>query len=131
MLSSTAAGFLTAGSDSPHILRNQPQDGLPDAIDLRIAPEDTTLSAATRHLCGAAPANEPPQAVAVALDTSGSGVSTRVGRSVWLDWRGSSDPEGDPLRYTWTVVARPLGCTAQPETPAAQGTPICTSSRPG
>ncbi|MCC6145382.1 MAG: hypothetical protein IT368_16370 [Candidatus Hydrogenedentes bacterium] len=44
---------------------------------------------------------------------AGQDQTRRVGQSVTLNGSGSTDPEGEPLTYAWTFVARPEGSTAQ------------------
>lgn len=52
------------------------------------------------------PANRAPLAHAGAAQTGRSGIA------IQLDGRASSDPDGDPLSYTWTLSARPDGSGA-------------------
>lgn len=42
----------------------------------------------------------------------GSAVSVRVGGSIELDGRRSTDPDGDALVYTWTLQSPPLSLTS-------------------
>jgi hypothetical protein len=51
-------------------------------------------------------ANSPPVA------NVGPDQSVTVGDAVLLDGTGSSDPDGDNLSYTWSVVSRPAGSAA-------------------
>lgn len=43
---------------------------------------------------------------------AGSDQSVTVGATVLLDGTGSSDPDGDALQFTWTMVSRPGGSAA-------------------
>jgi hypothetical protein len=52
------------------------------------------------------PVNDPPVADA------GPDQTASVGTTVRLDGTGSSDPDGDPLAFQWTLVARPAGSTS-------------------
>ena len=54
----------------------------------------------------------PPATNAVPNARAGGAQSVLVGASVQLDGTASTDPEGDALTYTWTLVSRPLGSTA-------------------
>ena len=54
--------------------------------------------------CG--PVNRPPAA------NAGPDQTVPVGAIVALDGTGSSDPDGQPLTFTWNLVARPTGSTA-------------------
>lgn len=43
---------------------------------------------------------------------AGSDQTVNAGSTVYLDGSGSSDPEGDPLVYAWTLTSRPGGSAA-------------------
>jgi hypothetical protein len=50
---------------------------------------------------------------------AGTAQSVREGASVMLDGRRSADPDGDPVRYAWTLTAGPPGSAAVLITPNA------------
>jgi hypothetical protein len=113
VLTSTGRGRLAAGADSSMVVRYQPQDGLADELSVRLLPSDGSVPSATLTVSGSAPDNLAPTAVAVEYDTRQNVFTTEVGQTVWLDGTGSSDPEGDPLQYQWSVTFSPNGSTAQ------------------
>lgn len=41
-----------------------------------------------------------------------------LGDAAMLDGSGSSDPNGDPLTFAWSIITRPSGSAAQPEAPS-------------
>jgi len=51
----------------------------------------------------------PPPANRAPVADAGIDVIAVVGETVVLDGAGSSDPDGDALTYSWTLVARPNG----------------------
>jgi hypothetical protein len=68
----------------------------------------TTIDALSwRISCGNCGGNRPPVANAGANQTS------PIGQAMTLDGSASTDPDGDPLRFTWTVVSAPAGVSLQ------------------
>jgi RHS repeat-associated protein len=78
------------------------------------APDSVTLGTA----------NSRPQA------NAGPHQTVPVGATAWLDGSASRDPDGDPLRFQWSVVSRPTGSTASVADPTARQTAF-VPDRPG
>jgi hypothetical protein len=68
--------------------------------------DGTVGSAADSVTVSAAAGNVAPTA------SAGPDQAVSVGQSVTLSGSGSSDPEGSPLTYTWSIVSKPAGSTA-------------------
>ena len=69
--------------------------------------------------------NSSPSTVAITgantagLANAGPDQSVPVGNTVTLNGSGSTDVDGDPLTYSWSIISAPLGSTAVLSNPAA------------
>ena len=70
------------------------------------------------------PVNHPPVA------NAGPAQTAPVGATVHLDGTGSSDPDGNPLTFQWTLAAKPTGSTAT-LVGATTATPTLTLDKAG
>lgn len=120
----TYAWSLTAPAGSIATLSNPAAVGPTFVADLPgeyvaqlIVSDGSTASAAVSVTVAVAPAgaNLPPVA-----DT-GTSEAVGVGQTVTLDGSGSSDPEGNPLSYAWSLLSTPAGSAVVLSDPAAVG----------
>jgi choice-of-anchor C domain-containing protein len=93
---SILARAAVTGQDDP---RDPDQNGLINSIDGRLC-----ALRCTRAKCSTV--NQAPFA------NAGPDQTVKVGDPVQLSGAASSDPDGDPLRYTWTFKNHPLGSLA-------------------
>ena len=68
--------------------------------------------------------NAPP------IASAGSDVSAAVGSTVQLDGSGSSDPDSDPLKYSWSLIGKPPNSSAT-LSGADTSAPTLTIDKPG
>jgi hypothetical protein len=104
------------GPDDP---RDADNDGLITVTDGRICALRCTLPD-----CGEPAGNRAPTADA------GPDQLVFTGSLVMLDGTGSTDPDGDPLTFTWRFLERPAGSTAA-LSDAAAARPTFTADLPG
>jgi hypothetical protein len=115
---STRAGALAPGGEALLLVSYAPADAVADALVVTFHSNDPTAPELELTVRGASDDNLPPVAVAGEIDTGATAFTAVVGDTVAVDSAGSSDPEGDPLRFEWTLVG-PEGSEAVFADPAA------------
>ena len=91
---------------------------------LSLTASDTALTGSDEVTIDVIAANRAP------LANAGPDASVHVTETAHLDGSGSSDPDGDTLTYSWTIVARPDGSAAALSDPTAVA-PTFLVDRPG
>ena len=107
----TATPSLTSDLEGDYQITLVVNDGTIDS-----APATLTITALS--------ANQAPVAHA------GEDQTVTTGSVVQLDGSASSDPDGDPLTYTWSITSKPAGSTAALSDPVA-GNPSFTADMEG
>jgi hypothetical protein len=116
--SSTRAGSLEPGEEAPLVLLYAPADALADSATLTFVSNDPLVPRVDVIVTGTSDDNAPPTAIAAQLDTELTAFEAIVGDNVVLDGARSTDPEGDPLRFEWSLEA-PAGSFAELDDPGA------------
>lgn len=120
IVTSTRPGELPAGAQAPLVLVYEPRDAGVDEVTIVIASNDELSPRATVRVRAAAEQNLPPDVVAFVAASGESTASALVDDLVQLDGSGSSDPEGDPLRFSWQLSAPPESAAALDDTSAVR-----------
>jgi hypothetical protein len=121
LASSSQSAVLAPGAEgSVVVVFTGNGDGRREA-DLVVVSDDPDTPEAIAHLAGNVGDNFPPTAVAFeSVGGPGTASATAiVSQLVGIDGTTSSDPEGDPLAFAWTLTA-PTGSVAAIDDPTAQ-----------
>lgn len=117
--SSSRGGTIPPGDSAPLVVVYAPAGDGDDAATLTIDSDDRDSPAAVVNLSGTAGDDAPPVAVCHESVGGGGSATVRVDDLVGIDGTASSDPEGDPLVFQWTLTV-PAGASAAIEDRAAQ-----------
>lgn len=115
---STRPGVLAPSEEAPVVLVYEPVDGGDDELRLVFVSDDPVHPEATLLLKGRADDNLPPVADARLALGGETSLEVTVGDPVALDGALSSDPEGDPLLFSWSLLT-PAGSGAFLDDPTA------------
>lgn len=117
--SSTQQGTLAPGASAPVVIVYAPGGPGPDEASLAVTSDDPQTQVATAALRGSAADNLPPIASALESVGGATSASVRVDELVGILGGGSTDPEGDPLTWSWSLAGPPQS-TAGIADPAAE-----------
>jgi hypothetical protein len=115
---STRPARLAPGDTAPLVVVYRPADGVEDSVALVIVSDDEDTPEARVRLTGSAADNLPPVALAFETLSEEATAGAVIDDVVQLDGSLSLDPEGDPLRYSWSLLG-PAGSRAALDDPEA------------
>ncbi|MEW5847689.1 MAG: hypothetical protein AB2A00_02705 [Myxococcota bacterium] len=105
------AGVIPVFGMVPLLLIYAPADGVDEDLTLVIHSNDPDTPQARVHVLASSFDDRAPIAVATAVLNDTIGDQAVVGKEVWLDGAQSSDPQGDPIVFSWTLTV-PEGSAA-------------------
>ena len=104
LLTSTRPGVIEPGSIAAITAVYEPKDGIADSVQLVFRNNDPNNPECTATLVGTSSVNLPPNANAVERDSRRRNVDVFVEERVVIDGSMSADPEGDSVRFEWSLV---------------------------
>lgn len=105
LVTSTRPGKIDVGVSVPVVVVYEPLDGVDDEMDIVFRSNDPDHAEAVVLILGASEDNKPPSADAREQVSGGTNLDVFVEDLIVLDGSASSDPEGDPLVFEWTLLA--------------------------
>ena len=125
---STQVGATTTATDGTFTLDNAPAGAITVTASLadffERSVSATGVAVVTTSVTVALPPNNPPVA------SAGNNQAVSLGATVSLDGRSSSDPDGTPVSFLWSLISSPAGSAARLSDPTA-AQPTLTTDVPG
>jgi hypothetical protein len=116
----TRSGALPPGAEARLLVVYVPADGGSDSAVLSFGSDDPVTPHASVSISAASADNLPPVAAARLVTTSTVPQRIVIGTALYVDGSMSSDAEGDPLSFRWTLAA-PGGSGAMLDSTTAVG----------
>ena len=100
---STRSGIIEPGVIVPVVVVYEPKDGVDDSVTVVFECNDPDMPQGKVTISGKSNDNAPPSAIAQEQSTGSTSIDMFVEERVILDGSMSMDPEGDPIRFEWTL----------------------------